>query len=245
MIAVKRPPAPAALTAEIVLALTTEFHSDPTLSVWDKEFIRSALLAMTFSKCAYCECKLLEQSNYMEVEHFRAKKIWPDKVVEWENLLPSCKHCNVSKGSHDVDRDPIVDPALQDPRSHLYLLNYCFFGKNDIGRTTVEVLDLNDHRNLIPRFQVGTMMHEAIGTLVDLHAKYSLDPVQKNRNKVFRLLRQSLAECGVSALYGSTAATAFLKDPRFPALKGRLQADGLWDAALDSLYLEALSISYN
>lgn len=43
-------------------------------SVWNNEHIKSALLLSSHGKCAYCECSLTSESNYMEVEHFEDKK---------------------------------------------------------------------------------------------------------------------------------------------------------------------------
>ena len=39
----------------------------------------------------------------MEVEHFEDKKNNPNKVIEWENFLPSCKRCNGSKFTQDYN----------------------------------------------------------------------------------------------------------------------------------------------
>ena len=37
-----------------------------------------------------------------EVKEFDPKSIYPDLVVAWDNLLPSCPHCNKEKSSHDT-----------------------------------------------------------------------------------------------------------------------------------------------
>ncbi|MFN4151578.1 MAG: HNH endonuclease, partial [Candidatus Sericytochromatia bacterium] len=53
-------------------------------SVWNKDFIKKALLEMSHNKCAFCECTLNIESKYMEVEHFFNKSNYSEKVVDWE-----------------------------------------------------------------------------------------------------------------------------------------------------------------
>lgn len=59
-----------------------------------------------------------------DVDHFKPKSIYPDLVVKWENLLPSCPHCNKEKSSHDTGAEPIVNPSEDDPREFFYLKDY-------------------------------------------------------------------------------------------------------------------------
>lgn len=73
--------------------------------VWNKAYIKNALLEMSDNKCCYCECKIGKGEREMHVEHFKPKSIYPDLVVEWNNLLPSCPHCNKQKSSHDTGND--------------------------------------------------------------------------------------------------------------------------------------------
>ncbi|OQY54394.1 MAG: hypothetical protein DRR08_10845 [Candidatus Parabeggiatoa sp. nov. 2] len=89
------------LTDDVVQELTTCYVTNGT-SVWKKPYIIRALLKMSSDKCCYCECNVTEESNYLEVEHFQPKSLYPDKVVVWDNLLPSCKRCNGTKRDHDT-----------------------------------------------------------------------------------------------------------------------------------------------
>ena len=73
MIKLQRIEKPAFLTEEKVRALTEEFNTSKK-SVWNNDHIKSALLLSSHGKCAYCECSLTSESNYMEVEHFEDKK---------------------------------------------------------------------------------------------------------------------------------------------------------------------------
>ncbi|WP_270997396.1 HNH endonuclease, partial [Listeria seeligeri] len=57
----------------------------------------------------------------MEVEHFFAKKYHPERVLDWNNLLPACKRCNSNKGDWDVSLadQMAIDPTIMDPKVHI------------------------------------------------------------------------------------------------------------------------------
>jgi uncharacterized protein (TIGR02646 family) len=102
--------------------------------------IKSALIAETHGKCAYCESKLLHIA-YGDVEHIIAKAVAPSRAYEWANLTLACDKCNTKKS----DNEDILDPYTHDPASML-----SFFGPwiastmgSDLGRVTIVVLDLN------------------------------------------------------------------------------------------------------
>lgn len=92
MIHIDRGDAPSELTEDVVHSKTAAFKADPKKVVWRDKYIVEALMNMSHNKCAYCECKLGEESKYMEVEHFHDKKDFPDEVVLWNNLLPKVPH---------------------------------------------------------------------------------------------------------------------------------------------------------
>ena len=96
MIKLERLNDPIKLTPAFVAAKTDEFKTMGA-SVWNIEWLKEALCALSHDKCAYCECSVKKESNYMEVDHFEDKSHNPDKVMQWDNLLPSCKHCNGHK----------------------------------------------------------------------------------------------------------------------------------------------------
>ena len=116
---------PIELTDERVQQLTEKYKTDNT-AVWQKDYIKKALLKMSFEKCCFCECRINEESKYLEVEHFHPKSLYPDEVLLWENLLPICKRCNVHKLNHDTKQDPIIHPVKDSPKKHLSIENYRF-----------------------------------------------------------------------------------------------------------------------
>jgi len=89
MIKLDRVPKPVELTKKLQLKLTDEFKLTGK-SVWNIGFIKTHLLRFSNNKCCYCEANIVEESKYLEVEHFHHKDTYKDEVLEWENLLPSC-----------------------------------------------------------------------------------------------------------------------------------------------------------
>lgn len=63
-----------------------ERYKNTKESVCNVEWIKEALLKLSNNKCTYGEGKLNLKSEYMEVEHFRDKKDYPDYVLLWDNL---------------------------------------------------------------------------------------------------------------------------------------------------------------
>ena len=115
MIQIERTPKPLKLTDAVQQELTSEFKKDNSKAVWGKTYIRKALLDMSNSKCCYCECLVGKGTKEMHVDHFQPKSIYPDLVVQWENLLPSCSQCNKSKSDHDTVQEPIINPTKDNP----------------------------------------------------------------------------------------------------------------------------------
>ena len=99
MIKLELPPKPRQLTDELQSRLTQEYK-DTGKTVWKIEWLKKTVSEMSFGKCCVSEIRLGEESKYMEIEHFYPKKQYPDKVMEWGNLLPSCKKCNGTKREH-------------------------------------------------------------------------------------------------------------------------------------------------
>lgn len=162
MISLKAIPKPTELTNKVVQELTARYKKEGS-AVWRKKYITDALLEMSANKCCYCECKIMEASTYLEVEHFHPKSLYPDEVVAWKNLLPSCKRCNGKKGDHDTKKEPIIHPVRDNPKSHLTWKNYRLYSKTKLGDDTIGVIYLNDRNHLVTtRFDIGDKLMEAL-----------------------------------------------------------------------------------
>jgi uncharacterized protein (TIGR02646 family) len=244
MIKLTRGAKPVELTLAIEKELTDEFKKTGA-SVWRKDYITNGLLAYSNNKCAYCECDITEESKYLEVEHFHHKDNYPDEVVQWENLLPSCKKCNATKSSHDTYVEPIINPCIYEPTKYFKLLNYRIKGKDDFGKLTVSVLDLNNQdRHCKKRFEIGNATHEKLEDFLDLIEEYeSGESVSTRRkNRITNGLKELLSLALPKSTYSATTASVILNSTDYIDLKDKMMNNNLWDGELTSLESECEKI---
>jgi uncharacterized protein (TIGR02646 family) len=243
MIRLKLFPKPNELTPEKQKELTIEYQNQKT-KVWDQPYIKKNLLKMSDEKCCYCECKVTEESKYLEVEHFFPRHIYPEKVLEWENLLPSCKRCNGKKGSHDTGIIPLIHPVNDNPKEHLYFKNYQIRAKKNskLGEITVDILDLNNtHRLTIKRFQIGEKFSQTLLCLSTLANRcFGNGTITMNeKNRLSKTLEGLLIECTPSSEYSATAAAVLSNDEYYIGIKKQFIDNGLWNMHLAELEVQA------
>lgn len=236
MIKLERSFTPIGLKPPFVVEKTSEFKATGA-SVWNVGWLKESLCELSHNKCAYCECSVKKESNYMEVDHFEDKSHNPDKVLLWDNLLPSCKHCNGHKSTHDVIKEPIINPFLDDPRDHLFFQRYRYKSKDEIGRTTIEVLQLNDdERNLVGvRFTIGNGLEKLIEELQERYNIYKSSGSTISRNKMLSLLVNMLRQCQPESDYSALCSTVLHSNNTFLIIRDNLRADGLWTEEYDRL----------
>jgi len=224
---------PVELTDEVCQQLTDEYKANKS-PVWDKAYIRNALLRMTNNKCAYSEAPLATNGNYWHIEHFRCKKEYEDEVVKWGNLLPSCPTCNVTKGEWDVEKDgDIVNPLVDNPQDFLYVKSFRYKGKNEKGCTTIEKLDLNNSDQFVmPRFQIFERIIEDIESLKE---KLSLDKTDRQKSNTIKKFKQCLREASPKKIYSAIIATSILESEEYASMKKLVQEKSLWDNQFDDL----------
>lgn len=247
MIKLDRTPKPVELTTELQVTLTAEFKSTGK-SVWNIDFIKKGLLHFSNDKCCYCEANIKEESKYLEVEHFHHKEAYKDEVLEWENLLPSCKKCNGTKNDHDTKLEPIIDPSKIDPKNHLKYWRYRIKGSDEFGKLTVSVLKLNDQDRLVKkRFEIGNAIQEKLEQLNDLTDDFisGIQTSTRRKNRIVNGIKDLMKEGLPSAIYSATSATVILTDTEFDTLKSKLTALGFWDAELSQLEIDLNKTSLN
>ncbi|PDS26790.1 HNH endonuclease family protein [Flavobacterium branchiophilum] len=240
MIKLDRTPKPVELTAELQVALTDEFISTGK-SVWNIDFIKKGLLGFSNDKCCYCEANINEESKYLEVEHFHHKDKYKDEVLVWDNLLPSCKKCNVTKNNHDTKLEPIIDPSQIDPKVHLKYWCYRIKGSDEFGKLTVSVLNLNDQDRLVKkRFEIGNAIQDKLEQLNELTDDY-INGVQTStlrKNRIINGIKDLMKEGLPNSIYSATSATVILTDTEYDALKNKLTSLSFWDAELSQLEID-------
>ncbi len=245
MIPLTRPAKPAELTNQLVVELTQTFAADASVRVWAKSYIVDALRTMSHDKCSYCEANVFEESKYMEVDHYKCKQNYPGDVVRWDNLLPSCKRCNIEKGVWDVIVDgPMVDPSIAVPKDHIRMRsNYRFEHKTIEGENSIREIYLNDSDRLtVKRFRIGDAVIVKAAELngAAAAAMGGTIPIQRAFvRKVKKLLRQASSAEPFSAVVATTLA----RNPDYAAVRVAVEGAALWDADLEQLHTAAISIA--
>lgn len=231
MIKIKDLPAPAELTTELVAQLTEEFKQTGK-PVWKKDYIGKQILAMSENKCCFSECKLLEEGKYLEVEHFHPKSIYPDEVLDWQNLLPISSAVNKAKLDHDTKVESIINPRFEDPKEHLAFKSFRYKGKTSIGEQTWKTLGLNDwilwweKRTKIACKAIELL--EEISSDLQEFDNLTVKTTQK-RNKIVSRLRNLFTEGTPKAEYSAVVASYILHDNDYEIIKNLLIKNDLWD----------------
>jgi uncharacterized protein (TIGR02646 family) len=240
MIKLDRTTKPVKLTTALQATLTDEFKLSGK-SVWNLDFIKKGLLSLSNDKCCYCEANINEESKYLEVEHFHHKDKYKDEVLEWDNLLPSCKKCNGTKNNHDTKLEPIIDPTKIDPKKHLKYWRYRIKGSDDFGKLTVSVLNLNDQDRLVKkRFEIGNAILDKLEQLNELADDYisGIQISTRRKNRVINGTKDLMKEGLPNSIYSSTCATLIITDTEFDILKAKLTSLGFWDSELSQLEID-------
>ncbi|MGJ7922191.1 HNH endonuclease [Neobacillus sp. LXY-4] len=249
MIKISKKECPKELTEELKKKLTEKFALDGS-SIWKLKFIEEALLESSYGKCAYCECKVDRESKYMEVEHFHDKKTYPEEVINWENLLPSCKRCNGHKSTFDTKVNPFINPTTMDPKNHLILNSFRFYPLTKAGENTIEELLLNDSKRLVvQRFEITEAVIFQLENIYTDTLEYKTGVRKHNRNKkrILSCLESLLSEALPSSPYSATVATALVNNSKFIIIVDILIQEKLWNDTLDCLLkqIQTLSLDTN
>jgi uncharacterized protein (TIGR02646 family) len=236
MIKYDLPPEPPRLTAE--KAELTLTYKTTSKDVWNKPWIKEVVFLKSFGKCCYSDIKLGEESKYMEIDHFLPKSIYPDLVVEWDNLNPSCKTCNIAKRDYDANEAYILNPFRDDPKEYLYFENYRYHGKdkNGTGKQTIKVLDLNNQRQFVlKRERIGSEIKEILKGWFEEYILF-IHPDYKERR--LHSLKDLMRTGDRHTEYAALTSTVILSDENFRYLESYLKDNHLWDEELDALKAE-------
>lgn len=100
-------------------------------------------------RCEYCRLPQSAVPNRHQVDHIIAEQHEGDD--DPANLALACMHCNRHKGPNIAGRDPVTreltrlfDPRRDRWRQHFAWQGAILVGLSAIGRTTVQVLAIND-----------------------------------------------------------------------------------------------------
>ncbi|OCG25484.1 hypothetical protein A9G11_02345 [Gilliamella sp. wkB108] len=230
MIKLEKGEKPPYLKEEKVKELTEKFKLNPKYTVWKHTEIIEYLLKSSNFKCAYCECQLQLEDSYMEVEHFKCKSLYPESVIDWDNLLPSCKRCNNKKSSLNVVTTPIINPYEEDPKLYLSIENYYLYakgGEDSKGQRTIDYLDLNDERLVLAIFNVCKNINRDMIKLAR-----NIDDIILVRNGMSTTLQLCQPDKAFSAFLSFT----LLHNQDTEIIKQLLIDNNLWDDDLSEMY---------
>ena len=226
--------APNELTPQVVQFLTDEFRMSGK-AVWQKDYIKKTLLSMTNSKCIYSEVKLGENSTCEEVDHFYPKSIYPEKVVEWGNLMPSCRICNAKKGNVDPNKVDLINPYIDNPSDFITFSGFICVAihNNSKGKNSINYFNLNNSHFVRPRENQIRKNEERLALLVDeLSEGLFADKSIKRFLARFTTILQSAQP---EEQYSVCIGIALLMNNNYAKIKNELISKGLWSQELNRL----------
>lgn len=242
MIKIERNFTPVFFTPAHVAALTNAFKTSKA-HVWQHKDVKEACLTLGNNKCAYCEVILNQKSTYLEIDHFRHKDYYPNEVIEWNNLLPSCRHCNGTKNDHDVVAEPIINPGVHNPAEHVYLKAYRLKGIDSLGEMTIEVLNLNDSEHyVIERCKVGSFIEEKIEEAEMKLQNFISSPIPARKRELNKVMRALMKQCQKDALFSAVSATSLHESEEYADIRNKMISHNIWSQQYESLHQNSLSL---
>ncbi|RED54811.1 HNH endonuclease [Cohnella lupini] len=238
MIKITKKPCPNILSPELKDQLTKDFIATEK-SVWKIKDIEITLLESSHYKCVYCECKLMEESKFMEIDHYYNKDNYPDLVLDWDNLLPSCKRCNGRKSDYDTKNYPFINPSEMDPREHLTMRSFKYYPKTENGKMTIRKLLLNDIRKMLTvRFDICKAIQFQVDELVEKAERYQngIQKTTNNKNKIISITTNLLYEAQPESAYAATVATELMNSIDFRTVLGIIKDENIGNVEIDTLF---------
>ncbi|GHU99396.1 hypothetical protein FACS189483_08610 [Spirochaetia bacterium] len=196
----------------------------------DKE-ITEPLFESSHGKCAYCECNVTE-SSYLEVEHYKPKSIYPEKVFDWENFLPSCSPCNKTKGTHDTGIAPIINPYITNPDDAFLYKRIQIKPKEGVhfeaAERTIDVCRLNSPRLIDARAKIMPKLELSSMALEDAIKKYNATASDTEKQSIKRNIQEALSTADLtqedSAVYAGFCRNFFKNDDIYNKAKELISA---------------------
>ena len=150
MRAITKGPEPTSLTAH-----RQRPHGDYA-NYRDKDELRRALVTEQRGLCCYCTGRIRAEQAAMKIEHWRCQARYPDRQLDYRNLLASChgrvcgpggqpphlQHCDTKKGDSDLERNP-ADPDHRIETRIRYEPDGAIRSEADFDDQLNEVLNLN------------------------------------------------------------------------------------------------------
>jgi len=241
MIKLELPIKPIELTTEFEKEAILKYKANKDDDFWKQDFIKEAVKKIAFGKCCYSESYLSEESNFMEIDHFYPKSIFPEKIVEWGNLLPSNKKCNGTKLNYNPINEPIINPLFDNPKEHLYIENYRFRYKSEIGKSTIEKVALNDYENFqTKRNRIGTEILDKLEDLATDLELFKNDYITnlRKKNHFVKKVKKLLFHGKKDQEYSALVSTIILLSEEYKVIENFLIENNFGDSEFEELKKE-------
>ena len=140
---------------------------------------------------------------------------------------------------------PIINPLIENPKDALYVKTFRYYSRNPKGRTTIDVLALNDTDHFeIPRakiaFQIADDIETQFDSLREAHQTRNLIKVRKSISKIKSLL----SACGPTHEYSAVISTYILYEfDTYKDLEVYLKTNCYWDLELEDIKKSLLNIT--
>ena len=112
--------------------------------------LRADVVSRANERCEYCQYPEEHSPSSFHVEHIVPRSA--DGPTEPDNLALACSHCNGHKATRQEGTDPLTgtDVGLFNPRIDDWTIHFLLNretgeieGQTSVGRTTVEILQMN------------------------------------------------------------------------------------------------------
>ena len=109
-----------------------------------RQDIREACVAEQFYLCAYCCQRILGTSDTIN-EHVKARQFSPNRSLDFENIVASCKTRNQCDSSHGSQSLPLTPLMVECETELRFIINGRVEGLTDRAKETIRILNLGDH----------------------------------------------------------------------------------------------------
>ncbi|MEG0434782.1 MAG: hypothetical protein RR510_16775 [Morganella sp. (in: enterobacteria)] len=202
-----------------------EKEKDRLTGYYRHQNIKDALFSTSDNKCAFCECIPEDGGNFIQIEHFYPKSLYPHLCFSWDNFLPSCNKCNLAKSTLDTNITPLVNPYTDEPSQHFHvsLLKLKPLGNSKLGEDTVKELKLNSSRHIRARRElladIECLTERIQEKIEDLHAS-GTDRTRDNcRLALLELVEELDSLMLPSQAYSFFCRQIILIEPEYAAAK--------------------------
>ncbi|MFX1392915.1 MAG: HNH endonuclease [Promethearchaeota archaeon] len=154
--------------------------------------IQDVLFNSSFNKCSYCETR--PSGGFLEIEHYEPKDIYPERSLEWDNLLPSCSKCNRWKSTHDTRNEPIINPCIIDPEPYFKYEWHSIKVSNNapdktLAERTIKICNLNRLELIKARMDIIFVLEDYEKKLKDAIDKFEKsESIRKEQLRMLNLI---------------------------------------------------------